>query len=118
MIGHGCLQAVEQLIGGGIGQQLLATNPGPAMSAPEAHSGDRGCFGGRAAGSGTLVDMTQAAGHEGKNKGKGKGKTKGGGKNDGKTATPKTKPFDCTSYIYIYMHVRYNHAALTSLPTI
>ena len=97
MIGHGCLQAVEQLIGGGLAQQLLATNAGPAGSAPEAHSGDRGCFGRGAAGSGTLVNIGEAAaGHEGK----GTGKNKGKGKNKGSESrtTPKTKPFDCTSY--------------------
>ena len=74
------LQAASQLIDGGLAQQLLATNSGPMGSAPEAHGGDRGCFGGGAAGSGTRVHVDTGAETGAKGlKGKGKGKNKDAG---------------------------------------
>ena len=80
-------EAAESLIAGGLAQQLLATNPGPAGPAPEATDGDRGCLGMGAAGSQAAVGL----GLKGKGKGKGGGKGAPGGANPGGGEAPRKK---------------------------
>ena len=91
-------EAADDMMQGGLAQQLLATNPGPMASAPEAASGDRGCWGLGAAGSETPVGLK---GGKGKGKTKAVGKASGGG---GDMQQEKKRTILVCTHVELYMH--------------